>query len=245
MTVSHTLSTMRSPQVTEQLTETDLVVVPTASIEQHGPHLPLAVDTLRAEVLGQRIADELDCVLAPVIRPGVSDHHMAFPGTISLREETFRAIVRDYVQSLAAHGFTEIALFTSHGGNTDALDAEVTSANDELDANVFVAGDRDGMMTARTRAMNQFDVTAAEAGAHAGAAETAFILETHSELVDRSAAEKGFLGDLENVDIESGLETVTDNGILGDATKATPEQGADLIDSCVTYLVTEITDQRR
>ena len=245
MSESHTLTTMRYPQVDEQLAKTDLVVVPTASIEQHGPHLPLSVDTLRAEVLGRRIAAELECVLAPVVRPGISAHHMAFPGTISLREGTFRAVVRDYVESLVEHGFGDIALFTSHGGNTEALDAEVASLDDDLEANVVVAGDRDGMMEARTSAMERFDVTPAEAGAHAGAAETAFLLETHPDLVDRSAAETGFLGDLEDVDVGNGLDAFTDNGIIGDATKAAPEQGEDLIDSCVTYLVDEIREQRR
>lgn len=239
------LAAMRSPQIEAQLAETDLVVVPTASIEQHGPHLPLAVDTLRAKVLGRRIASELECFLAPVIRPGVSEHHMAFSGTISLREETFQAVVTDYCSSLDRHEFGDIALFTSHGGNADALEDVVADLNTVLDANVFVAGDREGMMQARTSAMGQFDVTAAEAGAHAGAAETAFLLESHPDLVERSATATGFTGDFAEIDIDDGLETVTENGILGDATKATPRQGNALIESCVEYFVEEIREKCR
>lgn len=237
------LAKMTAPDVEKQLETTDLVVVPTASIEQHGPHMPLAVDTIRAQVLGRRIADEMECFLAPVVRPGISAHHMAFVGTISLRESTFKAIVQDYCESLADHGFGQICVFTSHGGNTDALESLIPKLDDELPADVFVAGTRDGMMDARTSALEPFGVAPAEVGAHAGAAETAFLLETHPGLVDRTAAERGYTGEIEKSDIRAGLEAVTENGILGDATKASPEQGDRLIESCVEYLAGEIRIQ--
>ena len=109
------------------------VIVPTASTEQHGPTLPLSEDELRGEALGERVADEFGCFVAPTVRSAISGHHMDFPGTISLGRETFEAVITDYCESLDAHGFENVVLFMSHGGNTEALDAIADQTDDELD----------------------------------------------------------------------------------------------------------------
>lgn len=234
------LTKMTWQDVQDRLKESSLVVVPTASVEQHGPHLPLAVDALRGRELGRRIAAELDCFLAPVVRPGMSDHHMGFPGTISLSEETFKSVVRDYCESLADHGFTDVALFTSHGGNTDALVEVAEQLDADLDSHVFVAGDRAGMMEARTSAMGEFGVTPEQAGVHAGAAETAFLLKTNPDLVKPTDGATGFLGDVSEVNLDEGIRAVSENGVLGDPEQATLEQGGRLIESCASYFAGEI-----
>lgn len=227
-------------EVQAGLEESTLAVVPTASVEQHGPHLPLAVDTIRARELGRRIASELGCFLAPVVRPGLSAHHMDFPGTITLTEETFKRVVTDYCESLAEHGLTDIALFTSHGGNADALNEAAEAIDSRLDANVFVAGNREGLMDARTSAMAEFDVTPEESGAHAGAAETAFLLETNPDLVEATEGTTGFVGDLSEVSLADGVRAVSENGVLGDPEAASVEQGELLIESCAAYFAAEI-----
>lgn len=237
-----TLSEMTWPDVEDGLDETDLVVVPTASIEQHGPHLPLSVDTLRANELGRRLGERLDCFVAPTVRPGLSAHHMAFPGTITLSQSTFERVIHDYCESLDAHGFRHIALFTSHGGNTATLESLAPELDGVFDANVFVAGTRDGMMSARTSAMETFDVSPAAAGAHAGAAETAFVLQTNPELVAEHDGVTGFVGDVSEERMEDGLHQVTDNGVLGDPDQATLDQGERLITSQTDYLENEIRD---
>ena len=92
------------------------VVVPCGAVEQHGRHLPLDVDAVHADRLALEVAERLGTALvAPTIRVGVSPHHMAFPGTISLRPETFEAVYSDYCRSLAAHGFRTILCFSGHG----------------------------------------------------------------------------------------------------------------------------------
>ena len=234
------LAEMTWPAVESKLAETGLVVVPTASLEQHGPHLPLSVDTIRADVLGAGIASELDCFLAPTIRPGLSAHHMAFPGTITLDETTFKHVVAGYCESLDEHGFTDVALLTTHGGNTDALEAVATTLDDRLDAHVFVAGTRAGLMAVRETTMEGFGVTAEEAGAHAGAAETAFVLQTNPELVEPTDGATGYLGAFTKEDVATGVETLSENGVLGDPERATIEQGRELIDASVAYFADEI-----
>ena len=100
----------------------DTVLIVTGSIEQHGPHLPLSTDTTLGYAIGDRLVKKLDgALLAPVVRPGLSEHHMAFKGTLTLSKETFISLVSDYVNSLIRHGFTKIILTFSHGGNSAAL----------------------------------------------------------------------------------------------------------------------------
>src|SRR5262245_38731001 len=85
------------------------VLIPCGAIEQHGPHLPLCMDADHADALGLLVAQRLGHTLvAPSIRVGCSSHHMAFPGTISLRSETLEAICLDYCVSLTQHGFDRI-----------------------------------------------------------------------------------------------------------------------------------------
>jgi creatinine amidohydrolase len=239
------LSEMTWPEIKSKLDDgVQTVIVPTASIEQHGPGLPLNVDELRGDSLGERIADDLGCFVAPTIRPGVSDHHMAFPGTISLSKETFEAVVVDYCRSLDAHGFENIVLFTSHGGNSEVLAKAAERGDDELKARIFVAGNRDGFIETRYDAMAEHDVDSGEAGQHAGAAETSFIMEIRPDLVDEGSSERGHVGEVDGNELmESGLASVTDNGVLGDQTKASRAAGRTLIDQCVAFYAEQIRSE--
>jgi len=235
------------PEIEDELDDGNtLIVVPTASIEQHGPGLPLSVDAIRADELGERIADELGCFVAPPVRPGVSEHHMAFPGTISLRPETFEAVVADYCRSLDRHGFEDVALLTTHGGNADALDAVAEEMDAALDANAFVAGDRDEFMTVRFGAMERHDVSSEEAGKHAGAAETSFLLESNPDLVRDDERAEGYLGDAATDRIiDEGLSAYTENGVPGDQRRASRAAGRTLIEDCVGFYAEAIADETR
>ena len=93
-------------------------ILPLGAIEQHGPHLPLSVDSDHADALAFRIAQELgDALVLPTVRVGYSPHHLGFAGTLSVRSSTLEAICLDYCSSLAAHGFTRVVLFSGHIGN--------------------------------------------------------------------------------------------------------------------------------
>jgi creatinine amidohydrolase len=221
-----------------------LALVVAGSTEQHGPGLPLAVDAIRAGELGERLADELDCLLAPPIRPGMSDHHMAFPGTISLGEDTFRAVVRDYCRSLDAHGVDDIALITTHGGNAATLESIAPELDDEFEAHVFVVGSREEFIDVRFSALKKHGVSPERAGKHAGGAETSFLMETTPDLVRREKLAEGFVGtvDSETV-IEDGLAAITENGVLGDQTAASRAAGRTLIDDCTAYYAAAIREK--
>ena len=91
------------------------VVIGVGSTEQHGPHLPTKTDTLIGDMLAFRFAMEWGKALqAKTIPVGCSEHHLAFPGTVSLKAPTLKAIITDYTESLAKHGFKTIVYLTSH-----------------------------------------------------------------------------------------------------------------------------------
>lgn len=102
----------------QQLTE-KVVVVPIAAFEQHGYHLPLLTDTMIATEIVRRaeaaLADE--ALFLPVLWVGSSDHHRAFPGTISLSADVYVQVLEDIVESLIGSGFRRIFLLNAHGGN--------------------------------------------------------------------------------------------------------------------------------
>lgn len=95
------------------------VILNIAAIEQHGPHLPLDTDAR----IGAHFLNELDAgnpdaaLILPSVVVCASEHHMDFPGTLTVRHATLLAYVTDILESVAAHGFRNIVLFNSHGGN--------------------------------------------------------------------------------------------------------------------------------
>ena len=219
------LERMRWPEVEEALRAgTTTVVVPVGAVEQHGPHLPLCVDAERGTRLGEEVARRLgDALVAPTIRIGCSEHHMAFPGTLSVSPETLEAVCRDYCTSLARHGFKKICLLPSHGGNFEPL-AEMLARLDEAvgGACVVVAyTDLVGFVEIWQRAVGERSAYRDRVGGHADVAESSEMLAIQPELVREDLAERGFSGGFSGEVIgrilRDGLETVTPNGILGDA----------------------------
>ena len=106
-------------QVEEYLTRDDRAVVPLGSTEQHA-YLSLLVDTLIPERLAREIAEPLGVPVFPVLPFGLSPYFTGFPGTVSLRVDTYALLVRDILDSLARGGFRRILLLNGHGGNAPA-----------------------------------------------------------------------------------------------------------------------------
>lgn len=95
------------------------VVMNIAAIEQHGPHLPLATDSLVGDHFLTRIDERLprEVLLLPQLKVGCSAHHMDFAGSLTVRHETMLNYIIDVLDSVASHGFRNVVLFNSHGGN--------------------------------------------------------------------------------------------------------------------------------
>jgi creatinine amidohydrolase len=117
---------LRADQLREQAGRDAIVILPIASIEQHGPHLPVEVDSMLGETVAARTADKVlargqAVLVLPVLWTGLSEHHMSFGGTITLDNATFAAVVEGVVKSILRHGFKRIVLLNAHGGNENAL----------------------------------------------------------------------------------------------------------------------------
>ena len=107
--------------------ENAIVVLPVASMEQHGPHLPVGVDTFLCEAVCQGGAElavkDVPVVVAPTLWCGMAEHHMAFGGTFTFDIPTYMAVLRAFLTNIKRHGFKRVFIVNGHGGNIAALNA--------------------------------------------------------------------------------------------------------------------------
>jgi creatinine amidohydrolase len=226
--------------------ETRTAVVAVGSIEQHGPHLPLVMDSLFGDELSRRIAEKLgDALATPTIRPGCSGHHMDFPGTITIPAETLMDLIRSYCRSLSEHGFEHIVLVAAHGGNFAPVNTVAPEIAHKIDANVIALADLDELMALQNEGLREAGVKYEESVIHAGAAETAIVLAVNEGLVQTDEIEVGHEEEITTSRLLSeGFKAITENGVLGDPRKATSEAGEAILDTVATTYVERIEAER-
>jgi creatinine amidohydrolase len=163
------------------------VVLPTAAIEQHGPHLPVVTDTLACTTICQRAAelaaDRTQVTVAPPLHFGFSHHHYPYPGVLSLSSATFIQVIKEICDSLQRSGFRRIAIVNGHGGNDEAI--RVAARDVALEHPVSIAAA--SYWTVAWPALVE-EAKANEVGmlpGHAGAFETSLVLALRPELVDQ------------------------------------------------------------
>jgi creatinine amidohydrolase/Fe(II)-dependent formamide hydrolase-like protein len=206
------------------------------SNEQHGPHLPTCTDSLIGDILANKVTRKLGNALqAPTINVGCSEHHMAFPGTIDLKPETLKNLIRDYCVSLAKQGFKNIVILPSHGGNFNAVREITDELNQSLERTKVVSyTDLKGLLEFLAEFSSRHGVSAGESGAHAGESETSMVLAIRKDLVDMKNAEAGFLGSFDDKMMDllwsQGIKAVTKNGVLGDSRKGEAGKGEEYLE---------------
>lgn len=216
------------------------------SVEQHGPHLPCLTDTLYGIEFGVRAADRHGAMLvAPMVTPGCSNHHLGFPGTFSVTEERLVGQVEAHLPGLADCGFHTVVVTSSHGGNFGPL----SDAEPRLRASAKALG----MTLTAVLDLGRFVEALREAPAAAGLdqglpavqadlIETSIMLRIHPDLVDMTKAEVGFMGQFDVQELlRSGLAPLTKNGVIGDPRGATAELGEAILASLERYLLEGIT----
>jgi creatinine amidohydrolase len=110
-------------EVESYLTTSKGVIMPIGSTEQHGPNGLVGTDAICAEVLARGVGDAVGALVGPTIPVGMAVHHMEFPGSMTLKPSTLIAVIRDYVSSLAEHGFERFFFINGHGGNIPSIRA--------------------------------------------------------------------------------------------------------------------------
>ncbi len=116
------LARMTHPEVVLACQEANgIAAIPIGATEQHGPHLPLNVDTISTEVVVLRAARQVGVVVAPAIPYGSSRQNIGFTGTIAIRPQVLMKFIKDVCHSLYRHGFDKLIVVNGHGGNVEPL----------------------------------------------------------------------------------------------------------------------------
>ena len=240
---------LKWPEAGILLNNVDTALLPVGATEQHGPHLPLDTDTFDAEYLAREVASsfpDLKPLVLPTIPYGVSYHHMDFSGTISVTNETLTKLVYEVGISAAHHGIKKLIIINGHGGNTPSLKNAAQMIN--RDAQIFTCVD-----TGETSDVDISRIIETPNDAHAGEIETSTSLALRPHLVDMEKAEK-FVPDFSSryLDFSSSrsvewftmTEKISQNGVLGDPTKATIEKGKSILDVMIKNLVGFVKELR-
>jgi creatinine amidohydrolase len=183
---------MSWPEVQDLLTRTDMVIIPVASLEEHGPQTPIGTDYLNGVEIAKLIAQKTDVLVAPVLLPGISPYHMEFPGTITISHDTARRVFFEAVQSLIHHGFRRILFLNAHTGNQHLTAYVADQINQEtpaiaLELQTAVQGGSDASPAVRTTS------SAVPFDRHAGVGETSRAMYLIPTLVDLTKAAKNDL----------------------------------------------------
>jgi creatinine amidohydrolase len=212
---------------------TTLLVLPTAAIEQHGHHLPLATDTLINNLLLGKALElvpaELPIYALPPVCYGKSNEHLGFPGTLSLSAQTFLAVVRDLGESVAASGFRKVALYNTHGGNASLVDALARDLRAEFGLRTFTLFGSPGAT------FEGVSVQERTYGFHAGEIETAYLLHATPELVHRDDYTANYIARVDqpeplkpegsSANFAWLTKDIAPSGVMGDPSGATEANG--------------------
>jgi creatinine amidohydrolase len=220
-----------------------IVLMPVASMEQHGPHLPVGVDTYLSEGLckatAEAIAVDTPVVVAPTLWCGMAEHHMAFGGTFTLDIPTYRAVLLCLLRSLERHGFKKVLIVNGHGGNMTALNAFLPDIERET-----------GLAVAATTYFELAQPAFApiledqQSVLHACEAETSMMMAAFPEAVREAKlpeAHGPHFGDPRAVLAPPAqrfrsFATLSPSGVLGDARKASRAKGERLMDAAADAL---------
>ena len=225
------------------------VVIPLGALEQHGPHLPLDTDTLIAEAVADRAAHQVgECVVAPCVAVGASSHHLAFPGTASLSNDTLSNVLVEVVQTLLGHGFRAAYLVTGHAGNVGAMAAALNQLSPENYRRVVSFDDWPAQRDAIHHvAETHYHLDREHVGTHGGHFETSILLAIAPDRVDMTAAVPGHIGPAAQASAKlraEGMAALSPVGIIGDPRGATAEAGEHYLDALVSLVVGGIAAHR-
>jgi creatinine amidohydrolase len=226
-----------------------VAVLPVAATEQHGPHLPLSVDTdLVNGVIARslpHLASELPALFLPTLAVGFSPEHAAFNGTLTLQSDTLIRLWTDIGNSVAASGVKKLVLLNSHGGQVGALDLVARDLRARLGMLVFSVNwyDLPLIGAAGQDVLAQFGDHERRFGIHAGEVETSMMLALDASKVSMTQAQNfasrseeraqrfAILGNGHSAKLGWQMQDYNPTGAVGNAAAATAEKGDALLEA--------------
>lgn len=246
------LAELTALDISERITASSIIIQPIGAIEQHGPHLPLAVDHLVADAAATAVAEqhgeEFDLWLLPSQPVGKSNEHAWSPGTLWVSATTLLAMIDDIARSVAATKARKLVFLNGHGGNSALLSValrEVRLAHglQTFLVHPFVPPDQGGASPESELGM----------GIHGGYEETSVMLHLRPDLVKMELATRNvpeWLADNRHVRFGGAVpfgwlsNDFGDHGHIGDPTGANAEEGQRLFDLSVRMLGEQLREVR-
>ena len=228
------------------------VILPVAAIEQHGLHLPLATDRMIVEYFCKQLHEDIpeQVLILPVMSVGCSEHHMEFTGSLTLQHDTFLHQAEDILGSVAKHGFKNLIIYNSHGGNLGISQVILEHFGvRHPECRVIL------ITWWKIVAEALFDLNETGEGGvgHAGEFETSLMMLIAPELVHHDK-----IGDKQNqqsfewangdmirgpkASLYRSMKTMTPNGVFGDVRKISAGKGQKITDLAVGGLKEIVLD---
>ena len=243
-------SNMTAAEVGALADEETIVILPVASTEQHGPHLPTGCDAILTAEIARRVAlkvrEQRAVLVAPTVWVGLARHHVAFGGTFSISFATYHALLRDVVRSIRDAGFSRILIVNGHGGNIAALSVLTDELAHEL--GVRLAATTYPMLASHAGDIEPILEDQAQLQ-HACEAETSMMLAIRPELVREDklaeAHQPGYVkGDSsplsDPITVWTSFKDFAPSGVRGDARRATAEKGEKLFEVAARHIADKL-----
>ena len=226
-----------------------IAVLPVAATEQHGPHLPVSVDTVLVDgvvaACVPHLPEDATVLFLPTQAVGFSPEHDRFPGTLTLKSETVIRLWTDIGESVAAAGIRKLVLFNSHGGQVSVMDIVARDLRARLNLLVYsVSWFNLPVLDAQGNDLNvQFPPEEHRFGIHAGDVETSMMLALAPAHMDMAQARNftstsqqraeiyPILGNGKSAKLGWQIQDYNPTGAVGNAAAATAEKGLSLVDA--------------
>lgn len=227
-------------QDVEALSREVVVLIPTGSLEQHGPHLPLFTDsilaTAAAEGVESRLSDKV--LLTPTLWLGASGHHLAFPGSLSNGFEAYMGAIEGVVESLWPHGFRKFYVLNGHGGNTEPNGMVLRTLKARYPTGVFGHSGYFAFIPQSELDAMRGPIKGIR---HACEAEASLMLHVRPDLVRKDRLrDDGLVPEPEVKGVVHHFDEITEQGSFGNATLADARLGERLLAAAIEGATAEI-----